>query len=86
MAPLPSRAHEAFGIVGIGRQIGVVGIAVGEMAEGREDVIAIVPPHGADDVARAARRRVEAFHEARLPSPAARSRVWKLLRAWEGCS
>jgi hypothetical protein len=45
MAPLPRIGmHEAFGIVGIGRQIGVIGIAVGEMAEGREDEIAIVPP------------------------------------------
>jgi hypothetical protein len=40
-----SGRHEAFGIVGIGRQIGVVGIAVGEMAEGREhNRRCLVPP------------------------------------------
>ena len=54
---------ETIRIIGIGRQISIVGIAVGEMAEGREDVVAVVTPHGADDLAGIARPRVEAFHQ-----------------------
>ena len=55
--------YETVRIAGVGRQIGVIRIAVGEMAEGREDEIPIVSSHRADDVTRSAGHGVEALHE-----------------------
>ena len=40
-------ANEVFGVVEICREVSVIGIAVSQMTEGREDVIAVVLSHGA---------------------------------------
>ena len=44
------------------RQIGVVGIAVGEMSKWREEVVRALTPDGADDISGFARDGVGAFH------------------------
>src|SRR4051794_32247956 len=50
-------------IVRMGWQVGVVGIAVAEMAKWREDVLAVTAADGADYVTRLACSGIEAFHE-----------------------
>jgi hypothetical protein len=40
------------GILWVWRQIGIVGVAVGEMAEWREDVFAVTAADGAEHVTR----------------------------------
>lgn len=58
--------EEAVRIVGVRWQIGVVGVAVGQMPERRHDEVASVTADSAEDVAPFAGGGVEALHEGQI--------------------
>lgn len=57
---------EASRVGRIGRQVGVVWVAVGEMAEWREDVFVVTAADGAKHVTRLACGGVETFHKSKI--------------------
>lgn len=52
--------------VRVRRKVSVIGVAIGEMAKWREDIVPAVTADGSDDIALLARQSVGAFHQRQI--------------------